>query len=502
MRNTNVEDVTKPLRSLLVYPPAYANKFKPRRACFPLGIGYIASVLREHRQPVDVLDCVIEGFNDIVEVKEASNYMVFGLYGDKLKERIKAIRSDIVGISCPYYTTQKTSIQISKIAKETGAKWVVLGGQHASGLIDYFLAIPEIDFIIIGEGDLSFLELVQTLQAGQLEKLDSIDGIAFKKNGKIHINPKNNYIQDLDSLPFPARDMFPMEEYFRINVPSGLTSYAGRATEFVTSRGCPHECWFCASTLFNGNFRARSLENIIHEMQILRDTYGVRELQLVDDNLTQDRERVLKICKNMVERKMNLKWGIPNAIGTFALDEEIIKWLSLAGFYFTHLSIESGSQRVLSDIMKKPTKINQSTQVVKLLHRYGIDVSLVFCIGNPGEQFDDMEKTFRYAATLPAYEAFFYFATPLPGTELYNLCRKQKYVPENFLELVYDFQEPIITTPDWSPKELKRFVRKRVILLHFFYFLRNPFGFVLRYYRRYCKNASVLKSFFSFILHD
>lgn len=494
--------MTKALKTLLIHAPSHINRFKPRRACFPLGIAYIAAYLRENGFEVEGLDCVIEGFEDITVIDEKSDMIVYGLYGAKLKERIAGIKPDIIGISCPYYTTQKTSLEIARIAKEAGVKWVTLGGQHASGLPEYFLSFPQIDSILIGEGESSFLELVKVLSSGEKSGLSDIDGFAFRRNGKIVINPKTSYIQDVNSLPYPARDLFPMQKYFAVNTPSGMATYDGMATEFMTSRGCPFNCSFCASTVFNGNYRPRSPKSVLDEIRMLKDKYGVREIQIVDDNMTWDRKRIIEICKGMIENKLDIKWGMPNAVGVFALDEEVIGWLAKSGVYYTHLAIESGDQDVLTQIMKKPTQIDQSTQVAKLLHKYGIDVSLIFCVGHPGETFKSIKATFDYAAKLPGYEAFFYFATPLPGTPLYEQCRANRYIPEDFLEQYYDFQEPIITTPEWTPRELKQFVRKNVLRLHLRYFLRDPLGFLIRYYKRYRKNLSTLKSYFLFAILD
>lgn len=490
------------MKTLLLYPPAYANRYKPRRACFPLGIAYLAAVLRQHGKDVSVLDCVVEGFDDFTPVPESRHYYIYGLYGKKLRERLERDRPDVLGISCPYYSAQKTVLEIARLAKEIGIKWVVLGGQHASGLAEYFLSFPQVDFIIVGEGERSLLKLVETLEAGQPDALAAIDGLAYKAAGNIVRNPKRDYIQDLDSIPFPARDLFPMEKYFTINVPSGLTSLDGRATEFISSRGCPHHCSFCASTVFGGNFRGRSPENIIAEMRELKNRYGVREIQFIDDNILHDRDRIMALCRRMIEERINLKLGLPNAVGSFALDEELIQYLAGAGLYFTHLSVESGNQKVLTQIMHKPTRVDQTSEVVRLLRRHQIDVTAVFCVGNPGETLEDIRQTFDYAATLPVYEAFFYFATPLPGTELYQICRQEKYIPDNFLDLIYDFQEPAITTPAWTPARLKRFVRRKVFQIYLSFFWKDPIGFIIRYIRRYRKNTKVFLSLGSFLVRD
>src|SRR3989338_7649221 len=297
---------------LLIYPPSILAPGFARKTVLPLGIAYLAAVLRKNKGVhVKVVDCIIEGIDTTFSVNGSDYY---GLRLEEIRERISQGAYDIVGISCQFSSMLEIVLEICKIAKDCGVKYVIVGGPHASAQPESLLLSKLVDYVFIGEAEKTIVDFVDFLRERNLSDIKDIGGMAYLDDGQMHITSHRSFIEDIDTIPFPARDMFHVEKYFTKCSPMGGIFKNRRNLSVATSRGCPAKCNFCASSRFWGTkFRGRSPENVLAEIQELRDRYGIEEVQFQDDNFTSNKKRALEICRGMKER-IGLPWSVPSGL--------------------------------------------------------------------------------------------------------------------------------------------------------------------------------------------
>jgi magnesium-protoporphyrin IX monomethyl ester (oxidative) cyclase len=272
--------------------------------------------------------------------------------------------------------------------------------------------------------------------------------------------PKTKFITDLDRLPFPARHLLNMEGYFGLEHSHG-TRRRKRFSPIVTSRGCPARCTFCSAyKVWGRKFRQRSPENVIAEMKHIKEKYGIEEIMFEDDNTTLNLKRAERIFDLMIEEKINFVWDTPNGVAAFALNENLIDKIKASGCYKLNLALESGNQFVLDNIVKKPLKLERAKQLIKYAQSIGLDVGIFLIMGMPGETREQMWDSFRLAKDLGIYTPFISIATPYPGSELYDICRESKYIPDGFSLDDLFIRSFSISTVDWSGEDIKAILRQ------------------------------------------
>ena len=314
-----------------------------------------------------------------------------------------------------------------------------------------------VDFVVLGEGERVVLDLLQHLEEdGDVSR---IDGLGFRSNGRTVINEKKRFIEDLDSLPFPARHLLPMEKYFRSKMAHGLNRKSPHAS-ILTSRGCPFKCTFCSThKVWSRRYRTRSAANILNEIRYLVDTYGIKELLFEDDNMLLDRKRAFDIFEGIIRERFDLIWRTPNGIAVATLDEVLLDKMKLSGCYQIGLGVESGNKSVLEAIIKKPVDLEKIPRLVKHARKIGIEVILFLVVGMPGETLGQIKETFRFARSLGLCNAqHISMATPYPGTELYNICKDRKYFKKDFDFDHLSIRNPNIDTEDWRGEDVIRLV--------------------------------------------
>lgn len=419
---------------MLIEPPRTLKKEvaeKTRPSAYPpIGLAYIAAVLEKAGYNVTILDTIIENISYVHGKPIDDKFVKFGLPDIEIEKKIKELKPDVVGVSCPVSIKYNDAKNICRIAKKVNPNCItIMGGIHPTIVQGEVLKEKDIDYIIIGEGEQSFLELMNYIK-GDL-KLSELDGIGLKIKDKIEIIPKTRYIENLDTLPFPAWHLLPMEKYWEVNLPIG-ESIRDRWIPILTSRGCPASCIYCSIRLTVGkNYRARTAENVLDEIKYLIDKYSINELHIVDDNFTANKKRTIAILDGIISNKWDLSWTTPNGTAIYTLDRDVLKKIKQSGCNSLTFAIESGSQRVLSEILKKPVNIERAKQVVKDAKEIGIKVKSFFMIGNPGETKEEMNKTLDLVREIKLDWACFSITTPLKGTELYEICRKKGYITKD-----------------------------------------------------------------------
>jgi len=391
---------------LLIHPPYEWQEKSP-----PLGLAYIAAVLED------------AGFNVIILDMD-----VMGLKLDEIEQQIKIHNPGIIGISCMTLQAKRT-IEIAKIAKKVDASVpIVVGGAHASALPEEMLNPGFVDYVVIGEGELTMKELVQKIFGGNI-KPDEIQGLAFRKSGKIVKTKPRPLIPNLDDLPFPAWHLLPIEKYneseYGFDVNKSIFNV-------LSSRGCPYHCIFCAShILFGRKFRARSAENMFAELKMLNQKYGCTQIDFVDDTITVDRDRMMALCDLIINSNLQISWACNARVNT--VTKQLLRKMKKAGCIRIDFGVESGDPVILKRI-KKGITIEQVVKAHKDAKDVGLPINSFFMIGNLGEDIKSIKKTLALIDELTS-NVCFSISTPFPGTELYQIAK------ESGLLKVYDWDK-------------------------------------------------------------
>ena len=425
---------------------------------FPLGLAYITGVLQKSNNVV-VLDANAEGSENLELVGDRYHS---GLSKQAIIERISQASPDIICMSLMFTCNAENAMGLlGEIKKAFPNVITVVGGAHVTVRPEETLRNGAVDFAVIGEGERTVEELIDCiLNKGDFGK---IKGLGFKKDGIVQINEPRELIRDLDSLPFPPLSMMPMERYFRAQKEGkGQRKeyiYDSRWTTVITSRGCPMNCVFCSIHLTMGSlYRPRSPENVVAEISRDYNEFGIRHFNIEDDNMTWNTERFEKICDLIIASGMKFTWSAPNGVRADRLNEELVRKMALTGCRDVWLSPESGSQRVLDEVIGKKMKLEDIERAVEMLSRNGIIVNLSFVMGLPGETKADMWESIRFAKKLRkkgASFASFNIATPFYGTRLYHEAVEKGYFDdENCNPSLLMTSETLMQTPDWTKEEL------------------------------------------------
>jgi magnesium-protoporphyrin IX monomethyl ester (oxidative) cyclase len=420
-------------------------------------LAYIASVLEQNGYDVRCLDATEKGAEN--EITVSKDRFRFGLSPAKIKEIIKEFNPKYVGVSVLYTCQAPNGHMICSIAKNIDKKTItIMGGAYPTSDPERALGDPNLDFVINGEGEKTIVELLEAIESKKAYQ--DIQGISFRKKGGIRINPAPPFIQDLDSLPFPARHLFNFQNYSKSDYAHGSFKKTPLAS-IITSRGCPFNCAFCFTCKMTGaRFRTRSVENIISEIQILKETYHIKELHFEDDNLLFNKKRAEQLFDEMIARKFNLCWTTPNGIAVNNLDKKILLKMKRSGMYSLIIAAESGNAKVLKHILRKPIKLEKIEEAVRILKQIKVPVQIYWMIGLPGETKEEMEDTIRLAEKLntinPSVYSSFSCYTPFKGTRLYDTCMEQKFIDEEKEIGEFKYCKSVLNTPEFTSAYVTR----------------------------------------------
>jgi anaerobic magnesium-protoporphyrin IX monomethyl ester cyclase len=388
----------------------------------PLGLGYIASVLREKNHSVRITDLSFDANLPGMEEFE------------------------IVGITS-MTSNYPDALRVAGKAKAAGKK-VVVGGYHASFMDEEVLATGLVDYVVRGEGEYVMLDLVNALESGADSR--SVKGVSYVEKGRVVRTGDAEMIEDLDSLPFPARDLMPMRAY-----PMKLDG--APMTSVITSRGCPYNCGFCAASRFCGSkWRARSPESVVDEVIHIKRKFGFKAISFTDDNFLLSPKRVSEICDRILRNRVNMNWMALCRADTIVKEEHLVEKMHRAGARILFLGIESGNQEILDGYGKRE-EVEIFHRAISMLRTHGIRTWASFIIGAVGESKKMVQKTLDLAKKLDPYGAQFSILTPYPGTALFDSV-KHRLVHKNWS--LFDGQHSVFKTDSLSNRELERLLRK------------------------------------------
>ena len=418
----------------------------------PLGLAYIASVLIKNGFEVKIVDCLIEG--SLKGEKYSTDKIRYGLSDKKIKKIIENYSPDVVGVSCAFSAKEFDVLNIFEISKKINKEIITLtGGAHPTNAYQQMLINENLDYVILGEGEYSTLELLLALD--KKKGIKKIDGIAYKKNNKILVNPKKKFIENLDELPLPARHLLKMNKYIYTSSPhSGIKRQP--FTSIISSRGCPNLCSFCViRNIWGQKTRFRSAQNVLKEIEHLIKTYGIKEIHFEDDNLTVNKNRIKAILQGIINKGWDLTLNSPSGLSLITLDEELLTLMKKAGYYSISIAIESGDVDILR-LMRKPVNLNKALEVIRIARKVGLKTKGFFILGYPGETKTQMQKTVNFAAKSNLDWSIFFIATPIPGSELDRLCQEKGFLIDKNLDYIKQFYVSNIKTDQFDPAYVEK----------------------------------------------
>lgn len=402
------------MKILLLIPPtnlaqSYGALKKFSNPQPSIGIAYIAAVLRENGYDVKVVDAYVNEFS---------------LEG--ILQQIASYAPDIVGISV-LTPSAETTYEISKNLRARFPQIkIVMGNMHATLFSDAILSENYADFIIHREGEFTMLEFIKTLEAqGELEQ---VQGISFKKNGTIIDTPVRPHIADLDTLPFPAWDLFPMEKYStdpRTEVKRGQVEM-----QILATRGCPNQCTFCSSRTersLGSKYRMRNPKRVVDEMVYMHETFGSEVFSFMDLAFPLIRQHAVDLCQEIIDRGLHEKVKWITECRVKPLDQELLSFMKKAGCVRVCFGIESGNNYILKTL-KKNFDIDDVRTAVKMGRKAKLDVDGMFMIGLPEETESTINDTINLAIEIDVRYAIFNLFVPYPGCELYDVLTSQNKI--------------------------------------------------------------------------
>ncbi|MFC1631920.1 B12-binding domain-containing radical SAM protein [Candidatus Omnitrophota bacterium] len=387
----------------------------------PLGLMYIAAYLQKFsNHQIEILDAFVEKLSYL-----------------QIKEYIKNHNPDVVGISATTFSlvdAYKTAQQIKQTKPDT---LVILGGPHLSLYPEETLKLAAVDMVVIGEGELTMKELLDALTSG--EALDQVAGIGYKAAGRLRFTKSREFIQDLDQLPPPARELTAYDKYYSLFSKDKISTY------ILTSRGCPYNCAFC---FHHGGrrFRARSAANVVEEIEAAGQL-GIKEFFIFDETFSVNQQRAQQICELIIKRKLEISFDIRTRVDT--ISEQLLRSLKQAGCRRVQYGVESGSQKIL-DVMQKGTTLDQVRQAFSLTKKIGITTYADFMLGFPEETKEDMRKTVSFAIELNPDFVQFSMTTLYPGTEIYQLAIDRGIVKNDFWRAFAEHPDKKVEPPLWT----------------------------------------------------
>lgn len=411
MQIESLRSGARKMKILLLIPPTDLSKSygKLKRFSNPqpsIGIAYIAAVLRENGHDVKVVDAYVNShtLEEIMNMVEKYAPAVVGM-------SVLTPSADIV---------YEISRNIRNIFPHIT---IVMGNMHASLFSDDVLTKGYADFVIHREGEIAMPELLKALE--NKNSFESVKGISFKKNNVVVNNPMMPHIDDLDALPFPAWDLFPMDKYStdpRTEVKKNVVE-----TMILATRGCPNQCTFCSSRTdrsLGSRYRMRNPKSVVDEMVYMNEKYGSDIFSFVDLAFPLVRKHAVELCNEIINIGLDKKIKWVTECRVKPLDEELLMLMKRAGCVRLCFGIESGNNEILK-LLKKNFTVEDVRRAVRIAHKAGLEIDGMFMIGLPGETAETILETIDFAIELNVRYAIFNIFVPYPGCELYDTLKAQ-----------------------------------------------------------------------------
>jgi anaerobic magnesium-protoporphyrin IX monomethyl ester cyclase len=427
---------------LLIKPFGVADEIIP-----PISLGYLATQIRDNHD-VKIIDALKDNLDAAsianIVAEESVNVVGFQAWSKDIHE-IKKICVTIKAVSPGTIT--------------------IVGGIHPSmvpeGTIKFFGDC--LDYAYQGEGEVGFKQFIDCIARGDHAKAEfqKVNGLVWRDDKEIRVNP-NCLIKELDTFGFPAWDLMPPDGYPKS--PHGAFFHNFPVAPVIITRGCPFPCKFCAAPTASGTkLRYRSVEDVIEELTMLKENYGVNEFHVEDDNFTLNKKFVKKFCERLLSSGLNMSWGFPNGVRLDTMERSLVRLMREAGCYALNFGIESGSPRILK-MIKKMLDLEQIEEQLIMVHEEGFDIGGFFIIGFPTETKEEINETIKYACSLPLDRIGVSYFQPFPGTPLYYDLIEKGEIREDWADYNHtSLHNLTYLTPTLTEKELRYFRRKMLL---------------------------------------
>lgn len=369
------------------------------------------------------------------------------------KRKIQQINPDVVGITVLMDEYGQAGHYCAKLVKDVNAEiTTVIGGVYATTNPDKVMEDCNIDYAVIGEGEYVFKDLI-----GYFMGCNPIPskGICYRIGKDIIDTGHSEFIHELDKIPMPAYDLINFSKYANsaerksVDAPRGYP-YA----RVMTSRGCPFHCIFCQVGQISGKrFRERNADNVLDEIQLLKNKYGIKSIIFDDDNLLFNKQRAMKIFQGMIDKGLSMPW-VMIATAAFELDEELLKVMKGSGCEYIDVAFETGTERILKQIINKPLNFEYAKSMVKLARGLGIFVTANFIVGFPTETWSEIRQTLAYAEEIDADYIKIFSPIPLRNTRLWDMCEKGGFFKKGFDANNVKWSTGQIETDEFSADDL------------------------------------------------
>ena len=412
----------------------------------PIGIAYIAATIKKYTDhEVDIIDSTFE--------KEPEEYV---------KNSILAKDYDIIAVSVMTSMENNFARIVDFVRENKKNCKIIAGGPHPTILPEATLKY-DIDAIVIGEGEETFLEIVN-----KNCDFKGIKGVYYKEGQKIIKNDPRPPKEDLDNIPFPSRELFDMEDYFRHYYQMDTVDSGIRGTSILASRGCPYKCTYCQPTLdmlFGRKLRCRSVKSLIEELKMLKEEYGINAFGFLDDTFAVDKTWAANFCDELIAQNLDLKWQCNLRVNLCT--EEILAKMKSAGLVRIAIGVESVSERILDDVYCKGITMEQVENTLAIAHKLGLKTHCYFMLGAPTETRKEIKDTIKFSRSAYIDTATFAITTPLPQTYLYE---KSGGMIRDGADYDY-YKESVYDSPEVLPSKVLNFYKK---LGYFNFYLTPP----------------------------
>lgn len=415
------------LSVLLVNPPYSSFQFVTRNELLPqepLGILFIAGFLSARGVHVEVVDFMNNSMDKLYD------YYWQGASEPEIEAEFRRRSPDIVGISSMFSVHCHAVHRVAAAAKRAVPDvLVVVGGAHASALPQIISSDKNIDLVVIGEGEQTLHEIIIKHTDG--ESPHEIAGIAYTdESGVYHVTERRNFL-NLRDHPGPAYDMLDIERYIATSYSRKHTMHPRRAA-VITSRGCPCNCIFCSvKSVWRHSYHTRDVKSVLDEIEWLIAEHGIGEIEFWDDNLAINRHHFNAVLDGIIERRLPIHWWSPGGIAVWMFDERLIDKCRKSGCYKLNFSIETGSLKTQKFIRKSQIDLNRTKQIIKYCNSVGIWTRSAFMIGFPFEKREDIMETIDYSIDCSVDTATFRIAVPYPGSDMYQIWKENKLLPDD-----------------------------------------------------------------------
>mgnify|MGYP001993486512 CR=1 FL=1 len=417
---------------------------------YPFFLGYTTSLLKQNSNVVvKALDPCALDYDE-----------------NDFKNAIQSFSPDLILVEVPTISFTLVMDILAEIKNDIGCK-VALSGGHVTALTEEVMRTYSfIDYCLIAEYELTFIELINNLQkVNNSKKLKAIKGLAFREGGKICINERRDFLMNLDDLPFPERDDLPIEHYHDFEI------FGKPSAQMLTSRGCSSNCTFCmerqvmyASPLY----RKRSPKNIISEMNLMKDKYGAKQIYFDDETMAMHRNHITAICNEIIQNSFDMPW---TCMGDITLRYDTLKLMNAAGCVGIKFGVETIHKGTLHNVQKDFMNIEKVKQFVKWCKKLGIWTHATYIVGLPGENAKEIQQTLKFSRNLNNDSAQFSIATPYPGTPFYEKAKAEGWLTTEDWNMYDGANQSVVNYPDLSKVEIeelhknavKEYYRKAII---------------------------------------